>query len=288
MWISYALFFALWTSVAMLISKKLLININPNLYFLITLIFTIPFFFIFLIYLGIPDFTQNFFILLLISSILNLTAGILYYKSIKITEISLLAPISSFGPVFALIFSWILLDEKPTLLKLIGIFIIAFGAYLLNIKDLKNGIFTPFKKLFSNKGVQLFLIVAIIWGLTPVFQKSAIFQTNPNTPLAVPFIEIIFIIIFLSPLLIKNHNESLTFSKKHYKILIFFAGMGVLGQFAAFTAFSLTNVAYATAIFRLSALFSVIIGAIFLGEKNIQERFVGGTVMVIGTILIVI
>jgi len=45
-------------------------------------------------------------------------------------------------------------------------------------------------------------------------------------------------------------------------------------------------VGYATSIFRLSTLFIIILGGVFLKEERILERLLGASVMVIGAILL--
>ncbi len=287
MWISYSLIFALTTSIGMLIAKKLIKGISPILFFLLTLMFSLPFMIVLLVILGIPKFTQDFFIILFAAGILDTVAAIFYYKALSISEISLIAPISSFNPVFVLFFSSFLLNETPTFLKLIGIITIVIGAYLLNASDIKSGILKPFSKLFSDKGVQFFFITNLIWGITPVFQKKAILETSPITPISVPLVEAVFIIILLIPFLTKLKSTK-SYLKTNIKLFILFAGISTFGQFAAMNAFSFSNVAYATAVFKLSVLFTVILGGVFFKERNIRERFLGAAVMVLGTILLAI
>lgn len=287
MWFAYSLFFAISTSIGMLIAKKLIKGISPVLFFLLTLLFSLPFMIALLLILGVPKFTADFFIILFVTAVLDTAAAIFYYKALSISEISLIAPISSFNPIFVLIFASFLLNENPSILKLLGIAIIVLGSYLLNISSIKSGIFKPFYKLFSDKGVQFFLITNFIWGVTPVLQKKAIFETSPVTPISVPIIEAIFIIIFLIPFLVKSKNTK-SYVRTNLKWLILFGGLSVIGQFAAMNAYSTANVAYAVAIFKLSVLFSVLLGAIFFKEKNTKQRFAGAVVMVIGTILMVI
>lgn len=284
MWLFYSLFFAAVTSVGMLIAKKLIKGINPVLLFFLVLLLSLPFLGGLLLISGVPKFSQEFFIILFVAGILDTVAAIFYYKALSISEVSLIAPISSFNPVFVLIFASFFLHENPTFLKLLGIITIVLGSYLLNVSSIKSGIFKPFSKLFSDKGVQFFLITNFIWGITPVLQKKAIFETFPTTPISVPLIEAIFIILFLIPLLTKVKNAK-SYIKSNLGLLILFAGLSSLGQLAAMNAFSLTNASYAVAVFKLSTLFTVILGAVFFKEKNIKQRFVGASVMVAGTIL---
>ena len=66
----------------------------------------------------------------------------------------------------------------------------------------------------------------------------------------------------------------------------FVNGIGTaFAQAAAYAAYSLVFVGYATSIFRLSSLFVIIIAGVFLKEERIKERLLGGSVMVMGAIL---
>lgn len=255
--------------------------------FLLVLLFSLPFMSAFLIISGIPRFSTDFFLILFIAAIFDTAAAIFYYKALSLTEVSLLAPISSFNPVFILIFASLFLGENPTFIKSIGIITVVAGAYLLNLQSFRFGILKPFSLLFSNKGIQLYLLTNLIWAVTPVFQKRAIFETSPATPIAVPLVEAIIIIFFLSPLIFRVKSTKM-YLKSNLRLLIFFAGISALGQLFAMNAFSLTNVAYAAAIFKLSTLITVILGAIIFHEKHTKERFVGAAVMVLGTILIAV
>jgi len=260
-------------------------DISPMAFTVISLSFVLPFSIGFLIFFGVPAFTPEFWKFLITVSILDTIAAVIYYKALSMSEISLLAPISSFNPAFVLIFATIFLHENPTPVKLIGILLIIIGAYLLNVDQIRAGIFKPVSKLLSDRGVKLFLVSNLIWGMTPILQKKAIFQTSPTTPVVVPLIETVFIIIFLLPFLFKMKNVK-KYVKVNLKTLLAYGSLASVGQFAALTAFSLNNVAYVTAVFKLSALISIVMGAILFKEHHIQERFLGALVMVIGTILI--
>lgn len=286
MWFELSLFFALWTSIGVLIIKKLIRDINPLLFLVITNLFALPFIIILLLYLGIPKFSFDFFKYVFVDSIFAVVAGVLYFKAISISDISLISPISSFNPVFTLFFAFIFLGEHPTPLKLLGILVIVIGSYLLNITDIKGGILKPFSNLLSDKGVRLFLLTNLIWGLTPIFEKKAIFATQPISPISIPLAVTALTTIYLFPILFKEKN----YKKKimpNIKLFIILAIGTAFSTLAAQTAFSLTNLGYATAIFKLSTLFTIILGAIFFNEKRIKERFLGAAVMVIGTLLLV-
>lgn len=285
MWFELSLFFALATSISLQISKHVIKDIKPIHFAVIVNLLTLPFTFILLLMMKIPIVSFEFYKLLIFSAILDSIAAYSSYKALTLSPVSLLAPISSFNPVFTLFFASIFLNEQPTLLKFIGILIIVLGSYLLNISNIKEGLLKPFTKLFSDKGVQLFLLANFCWGITPIFQKQAILLTNPQTPLYAAFVGSIFVTLMLFPFALKQKFD-VNSIKKSTKWLLILGILSTLAALAAFTAFSQTNVAYSTAIFKLSTLFSVILGAVLFKEKRVKERFLGASVMVLGTILL--
>jgi drug/metabolite transporter (DMT)-like permease len=290
MWVFYSLFFAVWSAFNLLIIKKLTQRKIETIVILYsTLIFQMFLIFLLLFFVGgIPKTTTGFYLHMGASGMLDTIAAVLAFAAIRMSSISLIAPMGSFGPVFTTFIAIFALHEVPTLPKFLGIILVVVGAYLLNVVSVKKGIMEPFKKLFSDKGVLLFLIANLLWGITPIFQKKAIFETSPQIPLFASLMGFVFGFIFLSPFAFKKTVKSIKKLKPHLNLFII-NGIGTaFSQAAAFTAFALVFVSYASSIFRLSSLFTIILGAIFLKEKDIAEKLLGASVMVIGTILLVI
>jgi len=236
---------------------------------------------------GIPKILPYFYPLMLTSSLLDVVAGIVSMNAIRISSISLISPISSFNPVFTTLIAAFAIGEIPSPTKMLGIIVIVIGAYLLNVTDIRGGVLTPFKKLITNRGVQLFFLANLLWGITPIFQKQAIFQTVPTMPVFPSFFGGILVSIFIAPFAVRRLKNSFLPIQRNVWWFLLLGLLGAIAQWAAFTAFSQTNVGYATAIFKLSTLFTILWGAIFFREERIKERFLGGGVMVLGTILIV-
>ncbi len=287
MWVLYSLFFAVWTASQTFLVKKLTGKINPLSLLYVFFLFNIPITFILLLFLGgIPKTTPDFFIFIGIAGLLDTIAFISSYVAISRSSISLISPIGSFGPVFTTIIAAFTLNEIPTPIKFAGILLVVFGAYLLNVADVKEGIMMPFKKLFSHKGVLLFLLANFLWSITPIFQKKAIFETHPQIPLFASVIGMCFVFLFLTPFALKRAIKSLKEVKANFK---WFAINGVgtaFSQAAAYAAFALVYVGYASSLFRLSSLFIIVLGGVFLKEKRIKERLLGASVMLLGAILL--
>lgn len=289
MWLAFALFFAFWTSIGNFISKRVLQNTDVLVYIAFSnLLVCLSMGTMLVVFVGIPKIDTTFWIMVLSAALINVATSLAAFKAIKITPISLLAPLSSFNPLFVTLFGFLFLREEVNLLKLLGILAIVIGAYLLNMADIQKGILAPFKKLFQEKGVQLAILANLLWGITPVFEKTAIFHTKPASPLMTTFAEGIFLTIFLFPLMLKRSKNQFNQFKKNLWWYIIPAPISALASWSAFTAFSLVNVGYAASIFKLSTFFIILWGWLFFKEKRIKERFLGASVMVLGTILLVI
>lgn len=289
MWFVYSLFFAIWTSISLLIIKKLTAKIDSRSLLFIVFIFTIPAVFILLMLTGgIPRVTTNFYVFITIAALMDSVAFLFQFSAINRAPISLIAPIASFTPLFTTIFAIFTLGEIPTPFKFFGIILIVFGAYLLNIEDIKKGIFAPIKDLFANRAVRFMLFSTFLWSITPIFQKKAIFETFPQTPLYTYFIDALLVGIILCPFAIKkaiNYKKEVSINLKWF--ILFGIGTAI-AAFAAWTAFSLANVGYVTTVLRLSGLFSIILGGVFLKEQKIKEKFIAAAIMLAGVFILVI
>lgn len=289
MWVWYSLFFALQSAIGISVTKKLTSRMSLLLLILAQGVLLSPFMFlIILLYGGIPHPSSSFYPMVFIAAVLDFFAVIFSMYAIKTSPISLIAPISSFNPVFTTIIAFLTLHEILSPTKILGIVIIVLGAYLLNVSELKGGMLLPFKKLFTNRGVLFFLLANLIWAITPIFQKQAIFQTEPVVPLFTSFFEGLIVMAFFIPLVLTKTKNKSAQIQKNWKLLLFLAPLGALAQWAAFTAFSLASLGAVTAIFKLSTLFTIILGGVFLKEERIRERLLGASVMVLGAILLAV
>ena len=287
MWVPLALSSAILAAISIFIIKHLLRSVHPISLVVLVHLFTIPFMILLFFYYKIPVTTPEFFLYITIAGIIAGFAAYTSYKALSYSQISLIIPLSAFLPILTLVWAYFLLGEAPTLVKLGGILIIVIGAYFLDIHDIKKGVLQPFKDLVMDKGARFYLFAVLAWSITPIFEKQAVLETTPQTPLFAVFISILVSTSLLIPFAIKEKVD-LDPVNKHWGLLILLGILHVLFSIAAFTAFTLTNVAYVTAIGKLATLFVIMLGAFFMHEKRLKERALGGFIMVIGAILVVI
>jgi drug/metabolite transporter (DMT)-like permease len=289
MWFTFALTFAFTTSLGGILSKRILKELDELTFIFLSFIFTAPFLLILLLaFYQIPKVDTTFFLAIASSVILDVIAFYLAIKAIKMSEISLVNPISSFNPVFASIIAFFVLGERLSIQGIVGILIIVIGAYVLQVSSRKKGYLEPLIKLFSHKGVQMSLGAYFLWSITPIFQKIAINHTTPSAP---PFASFAGLLGGLTIYGFFSLYKKISIKKNIVKFAKLFTLIGVLGglgQSAAFITFSLTNLGIAVAVFKLSMIFTVILGWLVFKEKEIKSRLFGSIIMLVGIILLVV
>lgn len=282
-WIFFAFLTAIFRSLTDVAGKFGLKNMDEYVVAWALNFFALPILLPLLFFIEIPEITSGFWLAIFVSGTLNIATAILYLKAIKIADLSLVIPLSTFTPLFLLITSPIIVGEFPSIFGLIGIFLIVFGSYILNINKRKDGFLAPFKALLSNKGAQIMLLVAFIWSITSNFDKIGL---QHSSPIFYGIIINIFITVGITPIVFIKSRKNLNQIPKNLKSLIpvgIFHGFMMLFHMIAI---SMTLVAYLISIKRTSAVISVLFGVIIFKEKGLKERILGAIIMIIGVLCI--
>lgn len=248
---------------------------------LYSLIILIPFTFL----RGIPQLDNIFWAALLIRTVLEGIALILYFESLKTTDISLCLPVLAFIPLFLLITGIVINNEVPTLLAMIGIAFIMLGTYFLNFRKGEKW-HQPFFEIFKNKGVIMMFFVSILWGITGALHKVAIIHSNPffysgvaTFILAVIFTPIAFIksrADFKKALLPKNFLQIMPSG--------LFEGVAALSQMVGQSLYFSVLV---ISIKRVSIVFSSLMAWFFFGEP-VKERVLPILIIIAGIFLLAV
>lgn len=238
-----------------------------------------------LIFIYFLIFKENFIDLrniLLLSLIvpLEIFALLLYIKAISFWKLSLTIPLLSITPLPLFLFSKLFLKDKITHSGIVGVLLIIFGSYILNISQYREGIFAPFVALFKEKGSRLMFIVALIFSFDSAIGKKCIEISSVSS-----FIFNYFVLISLGFLIFSTLRKEF-FSIKDLKNLLPLGFFTFLLSIFQFTAYSLAPVVYVIALKRLSILFSVLSGKFFFKEKKILEKIFGTLIMLLGSIIL--
>lgn len=228
-----------------------------------------------------PAMQKNFFYFVVFGALLNVTGQILLFKALKLEDISLVIPLLSFTPIFLMLTSFLMLNEKINLYGALGIIFTVGGAYTINFEK-KGGIFRPLKELFRNKG-SLYAIMAAIWfSITANIDKIVVLKSNVYFGFG---IEYLFIGLFLLIICLLRREK---FSKLTGNVPILLL-IGIAGFFSSLTvglALKMQVVPYIISLKRTSILFSVLYGAFIFKEEKIKQRLIAASIMLVGVILI--
>ncbi|MCH8329363.1 MAG: EamA family transporter, partial [Nanoarchaeota archaeon] len=165
LWVLYSLLSAFGWATADVFTKKAS-NVDDYILILSRFLYSSPLSLLLLFFISIPKLEIGFWIALSIFIPLEVSAWILYVKSIRNADLSLVVPFLSLTPVFLVFTSFVMLGELPTIMGFFGILMVVFGAYTLNLKDFKKGILEPFKAIFKEKSCVYMIIVALLFSVT--------------------------------------------------------------------------------------------------------------------------
>ena len=286
-WALLALGAAILTSFNPILYKRILREVDPIIVVWGVTLLAIPLLglFTFVVTQQLPSWDWLFVFGVLGSAVLNAVAHLASARSLKLADASLVTPLLIFSPVFTLLISALFLHEIPSARGLLGVGLVLVGAYWLNHNS-GAGWLTPFKSLAFTPGVGLVLLAGLLWAVTPLFEKTAIQHTYPESPRFTAFVATMLLTFILTPLVIVRGKSAVTKLSQHRRNLFLAALIAGIAPILGYTAFGLGPVGYVTTIFRLSTLMTVIWSSLFLNERGIAQRLPASFVMVIGAILI--
>lgn len=282
-WIPFALLTAFSLATADALSKRRLRDTNEYVIAWVREGYALPFLVLVLLFIPIPDLDRTFWFTVLILLPLEITAILLYVKAIRVSPLSLTIPFMALSPAFIILIAFLFLGELPDLSGLVGVFLIVVGAYVLNAKMSREGLFEPIRAIGRERGSVLMIIVAFIYSITSTLAKVAV---QHSSPIFFGFFYPFILTIILSCIIGYRGLFRKVVSRPMYFLVIgFFTAVMVISHFVAL---SLTDVVYMISVKRTSLIFSVIYGWLIFYEENIKERLIGSVIMVAGVVLIVL
>lgn len=240
-------------------------------------------FIIFIVFVSNLPFHITFSTLLLVMvASLFYSAGYLcFMRGFEIGNISIIAAINNLWAVFTMLFAFAFMGQRLTLVQLVGVMMIIFGAILTSVKlnDIKTR-----KQIWLSLGVKETVIgtvfFGLFWNISEILSESIGWF---STTLFVKFFIIIFITLYL---LFSNNKISITSCTVREKYMLFFVGFIEAGA-VAIVNYGLT-VGDAILITPIASALSVVtIGmAIFLLKERVSKMQAGGMLIAVCGIVV--
>lgn len=280
-WLFFSLTTAFSLATADALTKRALKQTDESVMVWVREGYALPFISIALLFIPIPFLDKTFWTTLALLLPLEITAIFLYVKAIRLSPLSLTIPFMALSPAFILLIAFVILGEVPSVIGVAGVFLITFGAYLLNASASREGILGPLMAILTEKGSVLMIIVAFIYSITSTLGKMAVKHSSPV------FFGFFYPLVLTAVLTVvlgcKGKLKGVSSRPGTFLSIGFFTAVMVLSHFIAI---SLTNVAYMISVKRTNLVFSVLYGRFMFEEENLRERLAGSAIMVIGVVLI--
>ncbi|MBI5599886.1 MAG: DMT family transporter [Deltaproteobacteria bacterium] len=280
-WLFFAFLSAFALSTADALSKRALRRTDEYAIMWVREGYALPFLAFSFLFVPVPRLDVAFYLSVALLVPLEVLALILYVKAIRLSPLSLSVPFMALSPVFILFIAFFTLGERPSSSGILGVALIASGAYLLNASASRHGILGPVKEIWKEKGSVLMIIVALIYSVTSTVGKIAVEHSSPVFfgffyPLVLTAV-LTFVVAW------KGRLREVASRPGAFLIIGLFTAIMIVSHFMAI---SMIDVAYMISIKRTSLLISVLYGKFLFKEENIKERLLGSAVMISGVALI--
>ena len=232
------------------------------------------------------------------TTLFNLAIQWCSLRSLQLGEVSIVIPIQSWTPGLITIAGWVL-GEKPTILGLVGIALMAIGSYIVTstaipeIVDWKDYFrllrrYALFYKLEPRvkKAIQLAYVSACLGTFGIIFDSGI--ARNGAVGLGFGVVNLL-VGIFFSILFVRNRNETEPEGKKGDVSRIMLCAIGAITAahwFSTNFAYRYALIPYVGTLKRSHILLTVILARVLLKEERMKERLLGASIMTAGIILI--
>ena len=221
------------------------------------------------------------FWVLIAASLFNSIGSITTLKAVKYGDLSLVWPLSSLTIPFLLITGFVIAGELPNIYWLLWVMLIFIGTYFLQISKSRAWLLGPIKALFADTWAKYMLITSLLWSLTTPLDKLWIveywvFQWMLYSNLLMCIMTTLYALQYKRESF--THIREVKSIKKISLLTLIWWWALIIQMFAL----KLTLAVYVISIKRASWIFSVIFWALFFKEKNIIQKLIAVSIMLIG------
>jgi uncharacterized membrane protein len=230
----------------------------------------------------VPSLDPRYWLILALSTPLEIAAGLLYLRALQLSPMSLALPFLAWTPVFTALVSFAVLREIPGIMGASGIALVGAGSFILAWEG-RGGLAGMMGLLRRERGILFILAVAVIYSMTSTLGKIGVSYSSPS------FFGLTYAIVvtavYTAVVVFRGGVGAVKALRPNRWFLAVGVSSGIM-IILHFAALDLTQVAYMISVKRSSLIFSVLLGGAFFDEQKTGRRLVGAAVMSIGMLLI--
>lgn len=289
-WFYLALISAVFSALAAISEKKVLFRLDAlDFSFfvsIITLIFSIPFFFDAPLSLSL----STPLIILFIKAILSALAFLCVMLAIKNLEISEALPLLALSPGLVAVLGVLLIQDTLVINEWIGLALMLIGTYILELRKDDKSIIDPFKSLLRLSKYKYVFFALILFSITSLIDRVLLKDFKLPAYTFMAYQQLFFAVIFTTMILIRKKKVNdifKTLNKNVIYLILLISLFTVIYRYTQIEATKIAAVALVLSVKRLSVLMAVIIGGKLFKESNVLKRLIAAAIIITGLVILV-
>ncbi|OBR92122.1 4-amino-4-deoxy-L-arabinose-phosphoundecaprenol flippase subunit ArnE [Clostridium ragsdalei P11] len=286
MWVLFAFGSAFFAGITAILAKIGIKKTDSNLATAIRTIVILIFSWFIVLIVGsqntIYQISGQSLLFLILSGLATGASWLCYFKALQLGDVNKVTPIDKSSTVLTMILAFILLGEKITWIKFIGMCAIGIGTYMMiTKKEVKN------KEIVDSRWLFYAALSAVFASLTSILGKVGISGVESNLGTAIRTIVVLIMawaVVFVS----KKQNEIKNIDKRSC-LFICLSGITTGSSWLCYyRALQKGLASIVVPIDKLSIVISIVFSYFILKEKLTKRSFWGLIIIVIGTLVLLI
>lgn len=286
MWITFAVASAFFAGITAILSKVGTEDIGSNLATAVRTVIVFFFSWLMVFVAGgmepINKIASKTMIFLILSGLATGASWLCYFRALKCGNVNKVAPIDKSSTVMTMILAFIFLNEKISPLKIVCIFLIGTGTYMMIEKRDSE------KNTADSSDWFLWAVLSAVFAaLTSILGKIGISDIDSNLGTAIRT-SVVLIMAWLVVFMFGGINECKKINSKNLFYLIVSGITTGLSWLCYYKALKDGPASVVVPIDKLSILVTIFFSYVFLKEKLTKKSLCGLVLLVAGTLMLLI
>ncbi len=254
------------------------------LYSLFALLFYSPLFFYFLYRVGITQ--PAAYAWCLGSGFIHFLYWLFMTQSYKDGDLSHVYPIMRSSPALVLVIAVVFLGEQVSFQGVSGILIVAFGVYVINMKQISGAeLLEPVKSIVNDRSTRFAFLTLLSVACYSIVDKMGVDYIHP---ILFTFLQLLCGMGYYTLYILLTKNSAMIKKELNSGLrrIIVSGVLGIFGYTLILISFTIERVSYIVGLRQTSIVFAVLMGSHLLKEKHKGIRLTGSLIILVGGFLI--